>query len=705
MTYNAEIKTVDGGVGLYINGEKTAPVLYALSDIPASKSNTAQAQRNIANFARAGVNLVQVDTKLGLGWHKSTTVEFDGIQAEIAGALDVNPDAAIMVRLHMNPPYWWIRDNPDECVLVNGELGVDDGEQDRLIRGDSADDNHMRASIASEKWLSEASDMLAQMCQAIRDTEEGRHVIAIQVAYGMFGEWHQWVNDTSAPMQRRFRKYLKEKYGTVEALRAAWGCDDVDFETAQMKPDWKSPSSLGDYRDPKDSMQIVDSQYTIQLTTIEAISRFCKIVKENWNRPVLAGTFYGYYVCVAEQNAPVRGHLLPEMMFADKNVDFLSGPFPYEDNRKLVVGAPMSRGVLESCRLNGKLWFTEMDQRPEGIDYFPHGDPEKLDETIFQLRKCSFHPIYAGQGFWYYDHRVIPKLLASEGVTNPMADSIYRKVGWWDTPELMEEIKQMQAVMQKYAQRPYQASAQVLIVHNPKGRFYQKNFTEDEYQLHSSISFAGAAYDEIYLPDLELAEMDRYKCVIFTNCVLLTEFDREMIVRRCAGKTVLFTGAAGYVDGKCADLANIEVLTGMRVGILCAGERTARSVWDKCNDAVVENKTMEISPQLYIEEGYGEELLRYTESGKAACARRGNIYFSAFQRTSTDFMRAILREAGVHIWCESGDAIQAGCGLVALNCYEGGERELYFKNGKTLKIKLPRCTSAIFDVETCERVL
>ena len=50
MTYNAERKTTDGSVGLYINGEKTAPVLYALSDIPASRSNTAQAQRNIANL-------------------------------------------------------------------------------------------------------------------------------------------------------------------------------------------------------------------------------------------------------------------------------------------------------------------------------------------------------------------------------------------------------------------------------------------------------------------------------------------------------------------------------------------------------------------------------------------------------------------------------------------------------------------------------
>ena len=37
---SAEIKNADGSVGLYIDGKKTAPVFYALSDIPGSKSNT-----------------------------------------------------------------------------------------------------------------------------------------------------------------------------------------------------------------------------------------------------------------------------------------------------------------------------------------------------------------------------------------------------------------------------------------------------------------------------------------------------------------------------------------------------------------------------------------------------------------------------------------------------------------------------------------
>ena len=41
----------------------------------------------------------------------------------------------------------------------------------------------------------------------------------------------------------------------------------------------------------------------------------------------------------------------------------------------------------------------------------------------------------------------------------------------------------------------------------------------------------------------------------------------------------------------------------------------------------------------------------------------------------------------------------------ALSVYSAEGLKEKLESGKTLKIKLPRCTSAIFDVETCERVL
>ena len=50
----AEIRQEGGKPALYVNGQITAPVLYALSDFPGAAANTAYAQKDIAAFAKAG---------------------------------------------------------------------------------------------------------------------------------------------------------------------------------------------------------------------------------------------------------------------------------------------------------------------------------------------------------------------------------------------------------------------------------------------------------------------------------------------------------------------------------------------------------------------------------------------------------------------------------------------------------------------------
>ena len=174
-----KINCEHGSPRFELGGKLLPPVLYALSDFPATASNTAYAERNIKRFSEAGIGLVCIDTGLHLGWHKVEPFDPSAMIAEISNVLDANPDAKILMRLHMNPPYWWLRDNPDECVLYrtpDGDLpGIDDGEQDRLIRDDA--NRRMRVSLASEKWLDEASEKLALLCNALAGTKEGEALV------------------------------------------------------------------------------------------------------------------------------------------------------------------------------------------------------------------------------------------------------------------------------------------------------------------------------------------------------------------------------------------------------------------------------------------------------------------------------------------------------------------------------------------------
>ena len=282
--YTAERRVENGTPVLYLNGEKTAPLIYALSDVPISNPLTAQAQKNIANFAAQGIHLVSTDVNLCKGWHKVKPYCPDFLIGDLTAILETNPNAAVLLRLHVNAPYWWMRDNPDElCIYgIDGVPYVDDGEYERVIDGD--EDNRMRVSIASEKWKQDAAEALTKLLDGIRDTPQGRHVVGIQIAGGVYGEWHQWGfsyhPDYGAPMTDYFRGYLRRTYGTDEALRTAWNDPAASIDTAvPAPPQMRDPVGAPPYRNPSEDRYVVDSLIALQQCVPDAILHFARVIR------------------------------------------------------------------------------------------------------------------------------------------------------------------------------------------------------------------------------------------------------------------------------------------------------------------------------------------------------------------------------------------------------------------------------------------
>ena len=695
----AQVQMQNNRPALLIDGQERPPILYGLSDIPASNSNTAQAQRNIANFARQGITMVTADTGLHLGWHRTTDYETAPMIAEVEGVLEANPDALILLRLHLNPPYWWMREHPEECVLYNGEPGIDDGDQLRLIRNDHR--KHIRVSLASELWMKEAGEKLEQFCRECADTEAGRHVMGIQVACGVNGEWHQWGEDTGPAMEKRFRRYLKETYGTDEALQKAWGDDTVTLETAHFCPTVSRPGDDGIFRDPVLARDTMDAQRCIQISVPEAILYFCRIVKACWPRPILAGSFYGYYLGTGGANAPIGGHLFPEMLFAHKEaVDMLCGPFPYMQNRR-ANGTPMSRGLMESQRLNHTLWLTEMDQHPIGCQQFFGFDPAYWDETVSVLRRNVLLPQLGGMGLWYYDHRIVPGAMKLDGYP-ATEDSIFLKKGWWEHPDLLKEIRALYKLSEKHMEKPFQPAADVLVVYDSKAAFAITRPIPGEYPLHDALGHSGAAYDCIYLSDLDKAEMARYRCVIFPNAVCLSPEQRKEILRLTEGKHVIWLYAPGYSDGRTLSPDQIRELTGLSV------EKTQTAHGYTTLSPLPESDMTweeDLTPLFAVADESAQPLARYTDSGAVCAARKGNTWYFAAPFIGTDVLRFILAQAGAHLYCVSNDVVLADGAWVALNTASGGEKKLTLKNGREIACTLKPMTTAVFDAESGERLL
>jgi len=691
---NRKIVMSNNRPALMLDGADTVPIVYALSDYPGAFSNTYQAQKNIKAFAKQGIELVACDTNLCNGWYKVMESEYEGQKAELSYVLDANPNAQILLRLHINPPYWWYRDHPEELRVYRTEEGDipgrDNGESDRMIRGDK--NMLTRVSTASKLWKKEMGERLRGFLRFLKGTKEGSALMAVQVAEGLNGEWHQIGTDVSPCMQRYFREeYLPEVYKTNENLRKAWNDPSVTFETAEFCPEMFYPADDGLFRDPQKSRKVMDAQKCIQKSNVDAIIYFCRIVKEEMGDEMLAGAFYAYYLYAG---SPIGGHLMPEKVYEAKDVvNFLAGPMPYTVNR-LPDYVPMQRGLMESNRLNGMLWLTEMDQRPEDVLNFPYGgDPAKIDTTIAIIRRNIFMTILAGEGSWFYDHR--------EG---PLSYSVYRKIGWWDNEIIMKDIGKMQEVITKYHNKPYKPVADVLFVYDTDKFYIMQDMCEKQYEVYASFIRAGVQADTIFLKDLEKCDINRYKLIVFPNAFLLTEKEREKILRLTEGKQVVWLETPAYCDGDTLSTEHVRSLLGMKVQKHAAG-----SGWTACErlgGKFIEDDMAKNIWRLVIEEENDIEALGFLEDGAVCAARKGNHWFFSSPMLTPETALPIVEAAGAYRYCkDEGISVLADNRMILLYTNNDGIKTVMLPNGKTVSQYLKAYTSLVLDAETGEMLM
>ena len=384
----AEIKRENGYPALYIDGKRIPPLMYALTDHPYGRANTEFGRKNLPYFYELGINLVSVCTSIERDWKADGSYNAEHPIACIKEVKALHPNAKIYFRLNLTPPYWWMRKYPEELIEYYGVPSVDTGEGRSVTEKDKT--KEIRASFVSARWIRDVNKVLRKFCQAIKESGLGEEVVAVQVAYGAYGEWHMYGkyygNDTyeadySQPMRTFLRKYLKKKYKTVENLQNAWG-EKVTFDTAELAtPEMRHTLQDNDtYRYPEYSMRALDSLKCFQLSAPYAISKFAKQLKKSWGGGLLVGSFYGYYFGCGDVFSRM---LEPHLLFKDKNVDFLAAPNAYTAN-KFSGNAAFLRYCAESMRLNGKLFLSEMDQgykafynyRGKGNAYFCENNQE-----------------------------------------------------------------------------------------------------------------------------------------------------------------------------------------------------------------------------------------------------------------------------------------------------------------------------------------
>lgn len=640
----------DGGVAeLYIDGVRTPPLLYALSDIPASKAWNECSQRGIRNFGACGVQIVCVDSNLHEGWCEDGTYDPTHLYRDIEAVLKANPHAKVITRLHLNPPYFWLRAHRSELlaytereqadgrtVYKNLPL-TDSGEYGERTIARKHLFSELRASIGSPVWINDVCSVLRQLCEKVKAHPLGEALIGIQVANGHCGEWHMWArSDYGEAMNGLYRRMLCKIYPDLALFHRRYG-KDATPETVSMATaeEMDRPFLSERVLDRDRYAHALDSMRAFSYASAEAISAFASCIKKAWGREMMVGAFYCYFFSTG---GPAAAHFEIDRILDNPDIDFLAAPSAYGNNKKS-GNLNFIRYVAESCRLHGKLMLAEMDQGYRSVNQAEKNlyVCESEEEYASLMKRNIMENIILGNGAWYYDHRVIPS-------------DIHVKEEYWNNEERLHTVKVLQETCQKLLEKPFKKTTDVLLVVDAKSKLYTKQ-SELSFEMINALGKSGVGFDRLYLSDLAKCDISRYRAVIFHNCLSIERQTYDFICEKVMadGRAVILAGGFGLV---------IEDEDASK-----KGEAFIDLENEKCHIVVMEKAS-----------------------------------------TDASLYREIFRRAGAHIYADKDEVIIADNELVMIHCRDREEATLHLQNQK-ITFPCAKFETRVYHTVTGERIL
>ncbi len=416
-------------------------------------------------------------------WKARENYDFTPVRESVKKIVgDGKEKVYVMLRVNLNAPKWWREENPDELTRLS------DGK------------TYMQ-SIFSRKWLEDAKAFLEKLYAYIKTCEFSENIIAVQVAGMQTEEWLALRTatgcfDYSTPAKNAYTSWLENKHKkavnaylpTLEELQGRHKGEVVDEDR---------------YRNLIDYLQFFNDGYA------SAIKALCAHVKNITKGELLVGVFYGYIgvSCDFGQHA-ISG------LFSDENIDFFASPFSYVNQRQGAIDW-FFQGLVDSCRLAGKIWFIEADVRTHKTEHLFKSNPELMDgartvnyfdrpiflgppterESLWVLLRAFAKVLCAKNAFWWFD----------------------MWGGWYKSEAIMAWLQRIRIVYERAMTSPMQKTSELAVIYDENaGRevseeYYYKTVNDQLVQL----GFVGAPHDIYLISDLDKIDKAQYKAYLY----------------------------------------------------------------------------------------------------------------------------------------------------------------------------------------------
>lgn len=667
-----QVERNQGNVTLNINGRDFLPHLfyggYKLRGTNAADSVFA---RQIALARSAGVQLISSEVQTP--WERNGHTDFTAVDRIMQTMLEASPDDFIYLRFSIDSPPWWNRENPDSCVIYeNGESG--------------------EGCLASPRWRKE---MLHNVSRLLDHCEEkyGDRIAVYHICGLEYGEWIYpgvWADKMRGfdPHSRQaFEQWSLKRYGSWENLRKAWNDPNLDTDSFRVpSAEERRQALLGDFRDPAKEQKTIDfSRFENDLVADTLLSVAECVKKKTGGRKPVA-SFYGYlFETGALPGGPAAsGHFALERVLRSPFIDMLASPISYGDRSLNGISAFMS--PVDSAAANGKLWMVEDDSRTWLCrnDSWPavYGKVDTLEESIWVQRRNWGQIVPRRIGLWHMD------LIGD---------------GWYNSPELWDNIRQMRSVYEYNLQFPKSFEPEIAVFIDADGAFQLAHSNRISLPLFSTFRTQlyriGAPVGFYLLSDLLEGRVSAAKVNLFLGAWNLDNEERKTLHEVLPGKTAVWFYGSGFMNGAETGTEWMEKLTGFSFiqnpgtgSIRMDGELATNSedefrplFWKTNRDrrtTKAEGRDISLNPRWSVRSGNSrvQELARFTD-GSVAVARRSYEGFESVYAGTLGLpaaaLRSLCRDAGVHVFLDSDDVVNADDHFLAVSATTAGIKEIH----------------------------
>ncbi|MBW7864488.1 MAG: hypothetical protein H3C30_08755 [Candidatus Hydrogenedentes bacterium] len=635
--------------------DPSAPPLYFHARMDSMEDwNTVSQEAALA--AEAGINRVIVPVTLA--WTAGEPGE--DVLAKLKRFVEVNPRAAFLLQVDMNPSAAWIEAHPSEAMVVDGAA-------------------QPLPSPASQQWLEDGRTALNTLLESVEGSEVSRRIMGYVICGLMEDRWLMpAAGDRSEVFRQGFRDWLMRRYPSEEALAEAWGRPGMKAGEVTLPEHPGAPDTGRVFVRLPEEQPLADLLRCVSEITGDALAAF---VSHTAGTSVISPLLLAPYGHSLEPSPNMAGHFaLGNLLESD--LDGVLSPVSYTDRG--LGGAGGYMGPVHSLLLRGKTWVV-LDDTRTGMARDPEtGAFTRMRglraEDIFDVQRRNFAAaLVHGLGLAWSD---------------PLAE------GWLLDKEQWRVFAKMREIYTDHRPPPMTdpaaaaegAGPGLVVVVDEASRFYQLCDTPLNTLLlaggRDAALRAGLSVQFALLQDVLEGNIGPAPVWLFLNAFSLDGTARRQLRARFAQEQscAVWLYAPGYFNGE-ASVENISDITGMRVRAF-DGPAQGGSVFGLSGQYLPQDAPFgaaaQWNPLFYIEDEDADLLASYQASGRGSVAVKTmpegwTSVFIAEPGVTPALLAEILRILEEPLYAPPGDAnyfdaLYAGGGLLSVHAGQAGKR-------------------------------